>query len=297
MNCSSWFLTMTCLAYGGLDYDRVPPAPPGAPPGIVQNQGSGYHDHPNPGVGAPGGGIAADAAHGDGCGCGEHPGFFARLLGRLRALFSHSSCGACAESRVAGCQACNAHACASCSNCEQRGPSFRERLASLFDHSCSAGSCAPCSEPAPGMMAKMIPEAVPLSTPYSPIPTPSAPAPSVIQPVSVPAARPAAPTAMEISTHYLDKVANAEDYSWVTGQLFYIHADHGLWVVRYAPVDKEDRYGGSVVLAPVASMTGLREGDLVTVHGEILNQGRGTKYLGGPLYRALEVGLKERARP
>ena len=51
MNCSSWFLTVTCLAYGGLDYDRVPPAAPGAPPGIVQNQGSGYQDHPNAGVG------------------------------------------------------------------------------------------------------------------------------------------------------------------------------------------------------------------------------------------------------
>jgi hypothetical protein len=104
---------------------------------------------------------------------------------------------------------------------------------------------------------------------------------------------------MEISKHYLDKVANADDYSWVTGQLFYIHvhSDQGIWVVRYAPVDKEDRYGGSVVLAPVAPMTGLREGDLVTVHGEVLNQGRGSRYLGGPLYRSLEVALKDRSRP
>lgn len=104
---------------------------------------------------------------------------------------------------------------------------------------------------------------------------------------------------MEIAKEYLDKVANAGDYSWVTGQLFYIHihADQGLWVVRYAPVDKEDRYGGSVVLAAAASMVEFREGDLVTVHGEILNQGRASRYLGGPLYRCLAVNLKDRFHP
>jgi hypothetical protein len=128
----------------------------------------------------------------------------------------------------------------------------------------------------------------------APIPT-SAP----IQPVSTAPARSVPAPAMEIAKEYLRKVANADDYSWVTGQLFYIHvhADQGLWLVRYAPVDKEDRYGGSVVLASAASMANFREGDLVTVHGEILNEGRGSRYLGGPLYRALAVQLRERARP
>jgi hypothetical protein len=99
---------------------------------------------------------------------------------------------------------------------------------------------------------------------------------------------------MEIAKEYLDKVGNAPDYSWVTGQLFYVHADGGLWVVRYAPVDKEDRYGGSVVLGAAASMENFQEGDLVTVHGEILSPARASKYLGGPLYRALEVTLNDR---
>src|SRR5207244_3035467 len=110
--------------------------------------------------------------------------------------------------------------------------------------------------------------------------------------------RPAASPGTEIAKEYLSKIANADDYSWVTGQLFYIHihSDQGLWFVRYAPVDKEDRYGGSVVLAPATSMANFREGDLVTVHGEILNQGRASRYLGGPLCRALAVEVKERAR-
>ena len=99
---------------------------------------------------------------------------------------------------------------------------------------------------------------------------------------------------MEISKEYLPRVGNAPDYSWVTGQLFYIHAESGLWVVRYAPLDREDRYGGSFVLAPAVNMDGFREGDLVTVHGDMLIEGRATKYLGGPLYRAMSVKLEDR---
>jgi hypothetical protein len=84
----------------------------------------------------------------------------------------------------------------------------------------------------------------------------------------------------------------------VTGQLFYIHAaGQGFWVVRYAPVDQEDKYGGSVVLAGAANMQNFREGDLICVHGEVLNEGKATKYLGGPLYRALTVDMVERSDP
>jgi hypothetical protein len=141
------------------------------------------------------------------------------------------------------------------------------------------------------MIAQMTPATV-----LPPVhPSHAAEPPAALQPVANLPARPA----MEIAKEYLDKVANADDYSWVTGQLFYIHihADQGLWVVRYAPVDKEDRYGGSVVLAPALSMSGFREGDLVTVHGEVLDQGRASRYLGGPLYRGLAVDLKDRFHP
>jgi hypothetical protein len=93
-------------------------------------------------------------------------------------------------------------------------------------------------------------------------------------------------SASEIKPEYIGRLNKADDYTWVTGQLYYIHADGGIWVVRYAPVDTEDRYGGSVVLAAATHMGDYREGDLVTVHGDILNQGRACKYLGGPLYRA-----------
>jgi hypothetical protein len=96
---------------------------------------------------------------------------------------------------------------------------------------------------------------------------------------------------LEIKKAYEGRTGNALDYSWITGQLYRVHADGGLWVIRYASVDKEDRFGGSVVLASPASMAGCREGDLVTVHGEVIDDGRASKFLGGPAYRASSLDL------
>jgi hypothetical protein len=100
----------------------------------------------------------------------------------------------------------------------------------------------------------------------------------------------------EQSRQYGSSVEHAADYSWVTGQLFYVHADGGLWVLRYAPLGQEDPNGGSVVLARDIRMDNYHEGDLVTVHGEIVSQ-RGSKFLGGPLYRVQSIQLVERTTP
>ncbi len=187
--------------------------------------------------------------------CCEKTGPFRGLLNRLR----HDDC--CTSS----CGSCCADACG--------GHRFRlfERLRGLFRRGNCCESCCqkPCCSPAPAL----------------------APAPAPVQKVI---ADRTASDPTQIDRDYLDKVGNAADYSWVTGQLYYIHADGGLWVVRYAPVDREDRYGGSVVLAPAVTMQGYQEGDLVTVRGEILNEGRASKYLGGPLYRATGVNLQQR---
>jgi hypothetical protein len=113
--------------------------------------------------------------------------------------------------------------------------------------------------------------------------------------VSEPPPPPPVDTPREIiKPEYLPLIGSAADYSWVTGQLIYTHVDGGTWVVRYAPVENEDRYGGSVVLANSVSMTDYREGDLVKVNGEILHEGRANIYLGGPLYRPASVSLVKR---
>jgi hypothetical protein len=97
----------------------------------------------------------------------------------------------------------------------------------------------------------------------------------------------------ELNRRYEKRVDRAADFSWLTGQLFFVHADGGLWVLRYAPLWKEDSNGGGVVLARDRDMNTYREGDLVTVHGEILQQ-KGSVFLGGPLYRAHAIELIER---
>jgi hypothetical protein len=100
----------------------------------------------------------------------------------------------------------------------------------------------------------------------------------------------------ELSRRFEKRVNHAADYSQLTGQLFYVHADGGLWVLRYAPLDTEDRNGGGVILARDRPMDTYREGDLVTVRGEIL-QDRASRYLGAPLYRTSSIQLVERGEP
>jgi hypothetical protein len=99
----------------------------------------------------------------------------------------------------------------------------------------------------------------------------------------------------QLKSSFQNKVGCSEDYQWITGQLYYLHVNGGVWVVRYASVGQEDRFGGSVVMAPAVNMKNYREGDLVCIHGELLNQGRATPHLGGPLYRVDSIDLVERA--
>jgi hypothetical protein len=98
----------------------------------------------------------------------------------------------------------------------------------------------------------------------------------------------------ELDRRYESRVGHAPDYSWITGQLFFVHADGGLWVLRYAPLWQEDPNGGSVVLARDLPMDNVREGDLVTVHGQLVSLQRVSHFLGGPQYQATSLTLVQR---
>jgi len=98
----------------------------------------------------------------------------------------------------------------------------------------------------------------------------------------------------ELNRRYDLRVGRAADYSSVTGQLFFVHADGGLWVLRYAPLWQEEPTGGSVILTRGRQMDSYREGDLVTVHGTILKQ-RASLFLGGPLYAVRSIQLVDRS--
>jgi hypothetical protein len=80
-----------------------------------------------------------------------------------------------------------------------------------------------------------------------------------------------------------------DNYRKIVGSLTRVHIHKGCWVVRYSGLDKEDRYGGSVVLESSASLTGFAEGDFVCVQGELLNGGRAERPLGAPLYRVQSI--------
>ncbi len=100
---------------------------------------------------------------------------------------------------------------------------------------------------------------------------------------------------LPVGEKFRDKVGHEADYSWITGQLYRIDGSSGgLWLVRYATAEMQDQYGGTVVLAPAVQMSNYRDGDLVSVRGEVLNGGRNSEQIAAPVYRASDVSLVER---
>lgn len=102
---------------------------------------------------------------------------------------------------------------------------------------------------------------------------------------------------LPVDKKYEDKVGHETNYSWVTGHLYYVHVDGGHWVVRYGLPGEIDKFGGSVVLAPGVEMRNYREGDLVCVFGDILDEGRPVRSLGGALYRVNVISVVDRSDP
>ncbi|MCI0682001.1 MAG: hypothetical protein L0Y71_07855 [Gemmataceae bacterium] len=120
---------------------------------------------------------------------------------------------------------------------------------------------------APAMVAPAPMGAAALGTPS--VGTPSVPTPTV--PVS--SAAPARPS--PISARFADKVGQPGDYSWITGQL---EIRNGAYLLHYASPDTIDRFNGSLPLATEANLSTFRSGDLVSVHGNVVQQGRSTAY-------------------
>lgn len=87
----------------------------------------------------------------------------------------------------------------------------------------------------------------------------------------------------------------ATDFSKLTGKLTYVHADGGIWVLRYAGLDTEDANGGSVQLTKDRRLMHYRDGDIVSVEGRLLEE-KGSLRLGAPLYQADVIQLIERAQ-
>ncbi len=66
------------------------------------------------------------------------------------------------------------------------------------------------------------------------------------------------------------QLGHARDYTWIVGQLQYLHTKKQ-WRVRYSTYDIEDKYGGSVtIIGEEGRMERFREGDVVRVRGRIV---------------------------
>jgi hypothetical protein len=89
-----------------------------------------------------------------------------------------------------------------------------------------------------------------------------------------PAVRPAleAPVARRTFTDITadPRFAHEPGYGWLVGTLDYSRVQKS-WVLRYASVEEEDRYGGSVALVGPGDMNGFTSGQLVRVEGHLLD--------------------------
>jgi hypothetical protein len=70
----------------------------------------------------------------------------------------------------------------------------------------------------------------------------------------------------DISAH--SSFAHAPDYTWLSGEVEYSRIGKG-WRLRYASVDEEDPYGGSVTLTEHTLLHGLKDGQIVRVQGRL----------------------------
>jgi hypothetical protein len=224
-------------------------------------------------------GCASQAPAGD-C-CGGHPGFFARM--KARCCKSAPACDGCGDCGGGGCQT---------------GGFQHGTMSTAPIHA------APIMTPA-GPAAQTIPatpKAEPKAEPIQKMPkdvdkgkgTSGLTPPSGGLNVTPTGAKEEGPkNPFDLDRRYEKRVGRAADYSRLTGQLFFVHADGGLWVLRYAPLSKEDENGGSVVLGRDRHLDSYRDGDLVTVEGAIVKD-KGSLRLGGPLYRVNSIQLIDR---
>ena len=88
--------------------------------------------------------------------------------------------------------------------------------------------------------------------------------------ISVPSSRP-----NPISPRFVEKVGQPGDYSWITGQL---EIRNGTCMLHYATPETIDRYNGSLILSAEGKLGNVRHGDLVSVHGNVVQTGRGATY-------------------
>ena len=110
----------------------------------------------------------------------------------------------------------------------------------------------------------------------------------VIRPTSNEEPATAKPTVTQIPAKLVEDspaYAHSSDYRWLLGVIQKVNTPVAMTKVRYARLDEQDAWGGSMVLAEDVRNDQFEDGDVVYVEGQILAD-RPSLYVSGPLYRA-----------
>jgi len=67
---------------------------------------------------------------------------------------------------------------------------------------------------------------------------------------------------------------HVSDYSWLIGKIHRVHITGGTWKIRYSPLDQQDRWGGSIVLAEDAHIDKFADGVFSTLKERSSSIGR-----------------------
>ncbi|WP_166819763.1 hypothetical protein [Thalassoroseus pseudoceratinae] len=98
----------------------------------------------------------------------------------------------------------------------------------------------------------------------------------------------AKPAVTQIPAQLVDDApayGHSSDYRWLLGVIQKVNTPVATTKVRYARLDEQDAWGGSMVLAEDIRHDEFQDGDVVYVEGQILAD-RPSLYVSGPLYRA-----------
>jgi hypothetical protein len=146
--------------------------------------------------------------------------------------------------------------------------------AQMYRHMSNSTSVACESGPIPldGARASAAPahrsESLPASLPEVETVGWKAPAAPIVSTVPASAKQPATP-----SPETPSGLGHAPDYTWLIGTVNYLHAKK-IWTVRYAGLDEEDAYGGSVTLIENerTNLERLQPGQMVRVEGNFADR-------------------------
>jgi hypothetical protein len=137
-----------------------------------------------------------------------------------------------------------------------------------------AKATPPASSSRAALAANAPAQASPASSPAASSPMPNVPTTAELGPLGSERSSVSPPSLMDPSPDgqapALERFGHDRNYRWLMGTLDYSRIQ-GAWLLRYAPFEEDDRYGGCVTLVGFTPPTSLKPGQSVRVEGELID--------------------------